>query len=194
MSPTEGTFFYKLKVTDANGCSSINNDTVVITVTPPVQVFAGRDTSIVINQPLQLNAGNLNNNILLNYSWSPSTGLNNTHIKNPVAILDRSITYTLTANTAEGCSGSDEINIKVFQKSDLYVPNAFTPNNNGLNDFAKVFPVGIKQLKYFSIYNRWGQKVFSTDDSNKGWDGKWEWCRSTHRSICMDCRSNRLSG
>jgi gliding motility-associated-like protein len=53
----------------------------------------------------------------------------------------------------------------------VYVPTAFTPNNDGLNDILKPYYVQIKSLSYFTIFNRWGQKVFSTNDLNKGWDG-----------------------
>jgi gliding motility-associated-like protein len=63
------------------------------------------------------------------------------------------------------------VNVTVFKGSAVYVPNAFTPNNDGLNDIIKPLLIGIKTLHYFTIYNRWGQKVFSTSDMNKGWDG-----------------------
>jgi gliding motility-associated-like protein len=171
-APAPGVFTYVLTVNDASGCNSTNKDTVILTVLPPVKIFAGRDTSIVINEPLQLDAIDVNNNGLINYSWSPGAGLNNASIKNPVAILDHDMYYALTASTADGCIGTDDIAIKVFSKADLYVPTAFTPNGDGKNDFAVVIPVGIKVLGYFSIYNRWGQMVFTTKDSKKGWNGQ----------------------
>jgi gliding motility-associated-like protein len=62
----------------------------------------------------------------------------------------------------------------VFNGSAIYVPTAFTPNHDGLNDILKPFYVGIKTLYYFTIYNRWGEKVFSTTDMNQGWDGSWK--------------------
>lgn len=171
LSPVEGTSRYYLTVTETNGCLSLNIDTVVVTITPSVKVFAGTDTAIVINQPLQLNAVDVNNNNLVNFLWSPFFGLSDPHIKNPVAILNRNITYFLTASNSIGCSGGSQVTVTVFQKPDLFVPTAFTPNNDGLNDFAKVFPVGITQLINFSIYNRWGQLVFSTTHEKFGWDG-----------------------
>ena len=74
----------------------------------------GRDTAIAINQPLQLNVTDVSNTGFVSYSWSPSTGLNNPFIKNPVAITDRDITYIVTVRTAEGCQGGDDIKVKVF--------------------------------------------------------------------------------
>ena len=63
------------------------------------------------------------------------------------------------------------VNVSVFKGSAIYVPTAFTPNNDGLNDILKPYYVAIKSLSYFTVFNRWGQKVFSTNDLNKGWDG-----------------------
>lgn len=174
--PAAGTYSYILNVSTVNGCKSIKGDTVSVTILPPVKVFAGRDTSITINQPLQLNAIDVNNSVFNNYTWTPPFGLNNSFIKNPVAVFstvsgNNGITYIVKARTADGCEAKDDINIKVFIKPELYVPTAFTPNSDGLNDFAVVIPVGIKELKYFSIYNRWGELVFTTKDYTKGWNG-----------------------
>lgn len=168
--PVAGIHKYYLMVSSGNGCKSLT-DTVVITVLPPAKVFAGNDTSVAINQPLQLNAIDMNNSEFINYSWSPSLGLSNPSINNPVSILDRSITYIVVARTRDGCEARDDINIKVFQQPELYVPTGFTPNGDGLNDVLKVIPAGIRELKYFNIYNRWGELVFSTSNPAIGWNG-----------------------
>lgn len=169
--PVAGTYNYLLNVSSTKGCKSLTSDTVKITVLAPVKVFAGNDTSVTINQPLQLNAVDISNRGIISYKWSPSFGLNNPFIANPVAILDRSTTYIVTAATAEGCEGSDDIIVKVFLKPELHVPTGFTPNGDGLNDVLKVIPVGIKELKYFSIYSRWGEMVFTTKNAEIGWNG-----------------------
>jgi gliding motility-associated-like protein len=176
ISPPQGRLTYFLNVTNANGCKSIKSDTVVITILPPVKVFAGNDTSIAVNQPLQLNAVDVNNSGFTNYLWSPSSGLNNSGIKNPVALFNNTIgnngiTYKLTVRTINGCQATDDINIKVFVLADIYVPNAFTPNKDGLNDVLRPILVGIKELKYFAVYNRYGQQVYITTVPGKGWDG-----------------------
>ena len=163
---------YYLIVTDGKGCSSLQNESVNITVTPMAKVFAGSDTSIVINQPLALMAKDVNNSGFTQYLWSPSYGLNNSGIQNPITFLDRNITYTVTSTTVEGCTGTDKISIKVYQGPEIYVPTAFTPNQDGRNDILKSTPVGIKEFKYFAIYNRWGQKVFFSSDENTGWNGE----------------------
>ena len=65
----------------------------------------------------------------------------------------------------------DTMTVKVFKTApDIFVPNAFTPNRES-NPVFRPIPVGISKLKYFRIFNRWGQLVFSTTQSGKGWDG-----------------------
>jgi len=165
---------YLLTSRDTLGCPKPVNDTVEITVIKPVVVFAGNDTSIVINQPLQLNAiANFDNGTV--FKWTPSTGLSNTNIPNPIASLNiaaDSIKYKVRATIPETCYGEDEITVKLFKTSpDIFVPSAFTPNANGLNDILKPIPVGISKLEFFSVYNRWGQLIFTTSEIGKGWNG-----------------------
>lgn len=97
--------------------------------------------------------------------------MNNIFIKNPVAIIDRDVTYTVTATTVAGCITKDDVSIRVYQGPEIYVPKAFTPNNDAKNDVFKPILIGIKELKYFAVFSRWGQLVFKTSEANKGWDG-----------------------
>ncbi|HXB44842.1 MAG TPA: gliding motility-associated C-terminal domain-containing protein, partial [Puia sp.] len=168
--PTK-TITYQLSVVDANGCPSLQGAAVTINVTPPAKVFAGNDTSILINQTLQLNAIDVNNSGFTNYIWSPATGLNNPTIEAPVALITKNIVYTIVASTSEGCEGTDSISIKAFTLADIFVPTAFTPNNDGHNDVLRVILIGIKELKGFAVFNRWGQQLFFSRDPGQGWDG-----------------------
>lgn len=163
---------YYLKVIDAAGCSSITPDAVDVKVIPTVKIFAGNDTIAAINQPIQLKVVEKSNAGVTQYSWSPSSFLNNAGIANPLAILPYDAHYIVTGTTPEGCEGYDDILIKVYKGPDIYVPSGFTPNNDGLNDLLKAIPVGIKEFRYFRIFNRWGQRVFSTVNPSTGWDGK----------------------
>jgi gliding motility-associated-like protein len=123
------------------------------------------------NRQLQLNAVDVNNSGFINYTWSPSSGLNNPFIKNPLAVLNNDIAYIVTAHTLQGCEASDDISIKVFAVAEIIVPNAFSPNGDQLNETFKPILKGIGELKHFSIYNRFGQLVFSTSKQGEGWDG-----------------------
>jgi gliding motility-associated-like protein len=169
--PNAGTYTYNLSVTNAAGCKSATTDAVTIRVLPKARIFAGNDTSIAINQPLQLNAVDIDNIGFVDYAWTSSFGLDNAAIKNPTAILNNDRTYTITATTANGCKSTDDINIRVFTKADVYVPTAFTPNGDGVNDLLRPILIGIKELKFFTVYNRYGEIVFRTSTHNAGWDG-----------------------
>jgi gliding motility-associated-like protein len=163
---------YQLHVTDANGCKSLIASSVTLHVTSDTKVFAGNDTTLVLGQPFKLSPQDSNNSGFVQYNWSPSYGLNDPSIKHPVAILDRDMTYVVTAVTAAGCSATDEIKVKVYRGPEIYVPTAFSPNNDGNNDILKAIPVGIKVFRYFVVYNRWGQRIFYTADPSRGWDGR----------------------
>jgi gliding motility-associated-like protein len=163
---------YYLQVFSAAGCPSLRLDTVNITTVPAVQAFAGRDTSVAVGQPLQLIGRELGNSGVNVFEWSPSFGLTDPNIYNPVATLDRDQIYKLTLTTPEGCEGTDYISIKVFTSPEIYVATGFTPNGDGLNDELKPVPVGMKELKFFRVFNRWGQMVFSTNTDSRGWDGR----------------------
>jgi gliding motility-associated-like protein len=162
---------YVLSVTDNLGCPKPGKDTVVVTVLPKVNAFAGHDTSVVVGQPLHFNASGG-----VNYLWSPVTALSDPGIHNPVGIYDGSFTsirYRVLVTDAKGCADSAFITVKIFDvHPQIFVPTAFTPNGDGLNDVIRPIGVGIKTMEYFRIFNRWGQLVFSTSINEDGWDGK----------------------
>jgi gliding motility-associated-like protein len=172
LTPTAGptrTTIYVLTSTDTVGCPKPKTDTIVVTVIPPVHAFAGNDTTVYPLQPVQLQASGGTS-----YTWTPSTGLSNPLIANPIATLNSNVdSVVYTVRVAEGnCVANDQVTIYVYKPgADIIVPSAFTPNGDGLNDVARPITVGITKLNYFSIYNRWGQMVFTTTDTRKGWDG-----------------------
>lgn len=155
---------------DTLGCAKPGIDSVIVNVVPKVIANAGFDTTVVIQQPLQFNASGG-----AHYTWSPGTYLSDPNIGNPIAVYPsgtQKISYQVTASTPEGCIGTDSITVFVFQtKPELFIPTAFSPNNDGLNDVFRPSLAGMKQLNYFSVYNRWGQLLFTTNKLNEGWDG-----------------------
>lgn len=158
---------YILSVYDTLGCPKPGRDTLLVFVLDEIFAFAGRDTAIVVGQPLQLNASGAEF-----FTWSPPVGLNRTDIGNPVAKLNNNITYYLRAINEQGCFDLDTLNVKVFKtKPDIFVPNAFTPGGTRNNLFRPAATPGISKLEYFRVYNRWGQLVFTTSEIGRGWDG-----------------------
>ena len=162
---------YILTATDTIGCPKPSHDTVRVVVRPKLKAFAGNDTMIVAGQPLQLKASGGTG-----YQWTPSTGLNNTTISNPVASLAEnidSIRYKVYIRDELDCLDSATLLVKIFRtQPQVFVPTGFTPNGDGLNDVLKPIAVGIERIEYFRVYNRWGQLVFSTTINGHGWDGK----------------------
>ena len=162
------TIQYIVTVRDTLGCPVPIKDTVLVKVIQALNVNAGpRDTSVVENEPLQLHGTGA-----VTYTWSPSTWLSNTSIPNPVARPQDSIRYILTGRDEHGCIGTDSIDVYVFRiDEDMYVPTAFTPNGDGMNDVFKPILIGMRSLAYFRVYNRFGELMFSTSQVDHGWDG-----------------------
>ena len=162
--PTKTTT-YTLAVYDTIGCPKPGLSSILVTVKDKIPVFAGNDTSVVINQPLQLRASGADL-----YEWIPGTYLSNSLSPTPVAFLPDNFSYILKASTLDGCFALDTLNIKVFKTApDFFVPNAFAPT--GKNRTLKPIAVGIASFDYFRVFNRWGQLVFQTTQFGKGWDG-----------------------
>lgn len=166
---------YILTAQNVQGCPKPVQDTVMVYVIPKVVVFAGNDTAVVVGEPLQLHAVSTDS-ALVSYTWTPADWLNNAYVYDPVATIESdvvdSIIYLATATTPQGCTGSDALTVKVYKTGpDIFMANAFTPNGDGHNDIFRPILVGITQLNFFRVYNRWGQLVFSTTEPEKGWDG-----------------------
>jgi gliding motility-associated-like protein len=166
---TNYTRTYVVSAFDTRGCPKAGVDSVTVFVLPQIKAFAGRDTNVIAGQSLQLNATGG-----YSYQWIPSTGLSSTTISDPVAIYNNlvdKIRYTLYAFNEIGCADSAFITVKIFNTAPtVFVPTAFTPNNDGLNDRLKPTIAGMQKIEYFMIYDRWGKLVFN-GDFNIGWDG-----------------------
>jgi gliding motility-associated-like protein len=106
--------------------------------------------------------------------WSPPTSLDNPSSHNPVFLSDTEKEYTITLTTIPGCITVDTQLVKINKDIVIYVPNSFTPNEDGLNDVLRPFMIGIKSLTYFKIFNRWGELVYHTSSIRNGWDGRFK--------------------
>ena len=158
---------YVIEVSDVLGCPKTSFDTIIVNVAQIVADAGPSDTSVVLGQPLQLTASGSNN-----FSWTPSTWLNNPSIFNPLALPQDNIDYTVRVSNNQGCFDLDSIRVKVFKiDPDILVPTAFSPNRDGNNEIFKPIPIGIRSLDFFRVYNRWGQLVYSTSQIGMGWDG-----------------------
>ncbi|HWR33977.1 MAG TPA: kelch repeat-containing protein [Chitinophagaceae bacterium] len=108
-----------------------------------------------------------------NYKWTPSTGINNPFISNPLLTVSGDQIYSVEITTAAGCITVDTLQVKINIGESVLVPSAFTPNNDGLNEYFKPILKGITDLDYFRIYNRWGELIYETKGRTSfvGWNG-----------------------
>lgn len=159
--------YYAQLFTDFGCTLSTRQEQVVIEVPRPGIVYPTQYA--VMNFPVQLQARNFG----VNYQWRPSFYLDQPGISNPVFNSPRlgDQVYTVDITTAAGCLTVDTQLVNTIKEVKVYVPTAFTPNNDGLNDFLRPIMLGVKELKYFRIYNRWGQLVYDMRSDERGWDG-----------------------
>jgi gliding motility-associated-like protein len=148
-----------------NGCVS---DTVYHTINLHNAIAdAGKDIITTANQPTQLNASGG-----VQYYWSPFTGLNDVNLQNPIATNAVDRLYKVKVTDVFGCYSYDDVLVKIYKGNDVYIPTIFTPNNDGVNDVLQLTPVGIKEFKFITIYDRYGKLVFQSNTINKSWDGR----------------------
>jgi gliding motility-associated-like protein len=162
-------------ISDVNGCASLVNDTMTIDVTPPIKVKTYPYDSIGYpGDQFQLQAVT-NDPDVIYYAWTPTWGLSDPTIANPVATVGAigdDVIYQVITSTIAGCKGEGYVRVRSYKGPDIYIVTGFTPNGDGKNDRFTPFPVGIRELKYFRVFNRWGQLLFSTNRLHDGWDGR----------------------
>jgi gliding motility-associated-like protein len=180
---------FKLTVTDNYGCNFSVSDSVKVTMMPLLVVFAGNDTNAILGKPHQLLASGG-----LNYVWSPAAPLNDPFIPNPLAILHKDTYFTVLVTDAIGCTDDDDVFVKAYEGPQYYVPNAFSPNGDGLNDVFRPIPVGIKSTQYFRVFNRWGELMFETKEWLKGWDGNFKGKKATAGTYTWMIRGTDKNG
>jgi gliding motility-associated-like protein len=149
---------YKVIGRDAFGCFTDTAE-VSVTIHPLPVVNAGADVSVQGGQPVNLSATSSLSNV--SWNWSPATYLSCTNCASPVSNPLRDISYRVTATSQQGCVSSDSVNITVLCSSEsIFIPNAFTPNGDGLNERFGVLGGGFSLIKFFRISDRWGKVVF----------------------------------
>lgn len=153
---------YKVHIANDSGC--VTDRTVVISTLPGAEVDAGLDQDIKLGESTHLD-GSASAPAL----WTPAGSVVPDNILSPPVAPKTTTTYYLRSLTAEGCQALDSVTIHV---TNAFLPNAFSPNGDGINDIFKLIPQDERvHLKDFSVYNRFGQRVFYTQNISDGWDG-----------------------
>jgi len=166
-----GSYPVSLITRNNKGCIDTAVKTVEIENFRP---YAGEDTVIVRGESIRFRAsgGQV-------YTWTPATNLSDTRGPNPLGFYPEVGTFPYNVNivSAGGCVGDDSIYVRVVNQASLFVPTAFSPNGDGRNDLLRPLAIGYRRINYFRVFNRFGQRVFSSSAFEgsyfgEGWDGK----------------------
>ena len=161
---------------DNNGCFGSQN----FTISEPTSIFvdAGPDLVSVRGQTVTLNGTASSVNGITGYLWSPDNHLSCTACQSTNATPDTTFMYFLTATDGRNCSSYDSITVIVKNKVEYFIPTAFTPNADGLNDYFEVNILGANTIEV-SVFDRWGERVYYNAAQHNGllnngdaWDGK----------------------
>ena len=160
---------YYAILSNNEGCSvTTDKQEVVIDNARPGITYPVQYT--VIDLPITLQARNFGSTAL----WSPTNFLDNAASYAPLFRSSSDQLYTVEIKTTTGCVTVDTQMVKIVAHADVYVPSAFTPNDDELNDILRPTLMGIKELHYFKIFNRWGQLMYETKTNYEGWDGRYK--------------------
>ena len=155
-----------------SGCFAQDTVQVAVSALNALIINASVNPAVVIaGTNVQLTASPLNNSY--SYQWTPSLGLNNSNIYNPIAFVEMTSTFIVTVADGD-CVQQDSVTVRVVDficgRPTVYVPNAFTPNLDQANEWLYVRGNFITELD-FKLFDRWGELVFETQDQSIGWNG-----------------------
>jgi len=163
---------YSVQITEST-CNNSAKLTTTVTLSPPLNITTSKSNDL----DCSIGSANLLATGAYSYVWSPATGLNDTSIADPIASPLSTTTYTVKGSSTDGCVGYDTITVYTNYADNAagyYMPNAFTPNGDGVNDCYGIRYWGLIEKLDFTIYDRWGNQVFYTNDPGTCWDGRYK--------------------
>jgi gliding motility-associated-like protein len=164
-SPADSTL-YTVTVSNSNGCS--DTATVAVNVLRKAIANAGANKVIFEGQSVKLTASEKYGNV---FYWTPTTGLSDPNVLNPVASPTDDITYTLHVTSTTNCGiDSSSVFVRVYKK--ITIPNTFSPNGDGINDYWNIDALVTYPQSILTVYNRYGAQVYRSVGYNNPWDGK----------------------
>jgi large repetitive protein len=148
-----------------------------IVLSNPIKVDIGRDTTLLTGSLFTIQTRTTGDS-LATITWTPPTGLSCTNCRSPQIVANTKIQYITTVVGQKGCKASDTLLIDVKEQDYIYVPTAFSPNKDGINEVLTVYGATnrVKSILRFAIFNRWGDLVFdrrnfAPNDESAGWSG-----------------------
>jgi gliding motility-associated-like protein len=170
------TTIYKVVGQDNYQCFT-DTAAIKIVVGRPTPISIGNDTTVPSGTPIQLNENNVSPDIR-SWKWGGVADFSCVYCASPIAKVIMDEALYVTATNQFGCITTDTVHVKTFcSGSEVFVPNAFTPDGDGVNDLLIVQGRGIKLIKSFRIFSRWGEVVFEKNnflpgDKSSAWDGR----------------------
>ena len=164
-----GNYTYQVIVRSSTCIADTGTMHIVVSTAPDLE--AGDNQTVAVNTQVQLYAASHQN---VNYVWTPAIdSFSCVDCRRPFVTVEQTQTVHVTATNEYGCSTTDSVVLKVLacDSKRVFVPNTFTPNNDGLNDKLFVRGGGIRELEFFRVFDRWGNLVFETHNIGEGWDG-----------------------
>ncbi len=167
-APT-GDYLYTV-IVSSNTCKA-DTDTVHVTIAPNPSVEAGDNQTVTEGTEIRLYASSPDD---VTYEWQPKDAMTCTDCRLPYLTATQNQTIPVIVTNQWGCKDTAYVEIKVVSCDPemIFVPNTFTPNNDGLNDVLRVRGIGLRSLEYFRVFDRWGKLVYTTTNLSEGWDGK----------------------
>jgi gliding motility-associated-like protein len=169
------TITYYVEGRDSYQCF-IDTASVTVSVNPLPTVQAGADVVVTGGTPYQLQP--IYSNDVVGYSWLPANDLNCSDCPSPLTTPTADRDYIISVKNAFQCTAADTIKVVTeCGESHIYIPNAFTPNGDALNNTFTIRGSGVKLVSSFAIFNRWGELVFEKKnflpgDAGASWNGK----------------------
>lgn len=163
----ETDMYYFLIAFDELGCP--DTDVVYIDLKPEPDIDAGPDKVMALGTFTQLIASGG-----VTYYWTPEESLSDAEVYNPTATPDDTTLYYVTGIDEYGCVSWDSVYVFVIDPPYIINPNAFSPNNDNLNDFYIPNIEGLGELTDFQVYNRWGDLIYDWNTGERGWDGTYQ--------------------
>ncbi len=171
---TAGNYPLRLIVTNSSGCADTVDRVVVVYPLPSIE--AGPNKIIGVGSSVAIIP---TGSPVVDYLWSPATELSCTNCYNTIASPKNTTTYTIKVTDANGCINTDKITIIVVcNDKNVFIPNTFSPNNDGVNDWFYPRGTGLFKIQSMRIFNRWGEMVFQKsnlfpNDQASGWNGRY---------------------
>ncbi|SHN23760.1 PKD domain-containing protein [Chitinophaga sp. CF418] len=172
-----GNYTYEVTGYDADGCFT-HDTSLIVGVHPSPTIDAGPDHTVMAGQPVTLIVQGSAD--IVKWTWAPPEYLSCATCSAPQALPNLSTTYTVEVENGYGCKAIDAVLVNVTcNKGAVFLPNAFTPNKDGKNEWFYPMGRGIKEVKWMRIYDRWGSLVFEKthfqiNSPSAGWDGTWK--------------------